>query len=265
MAEPDRALDAVASIGELDVRRTPRAAFLRGQALAALGSWTAATAALDAARTGARAQGARPLLWRIDAVQGQVYRANVVDSTRARHSTRHGRAPPSSSRHSRPEHGLGIPYRRRPHGATPAAAHGASGGEGRIRRTHPARTRHRRARRTRRVQSRHRARLGIGERTVEAHVATPCPSSASPRGRSWRSGRPSRIWSAPPTSRRSRRSRRSRLAAKRRAFRAPIRRLRVRIRSPRTRTLISRTRVLTLRTRILFLRSRHGVASAGPR
>jgi DNA-binding NarL/FixJ family response regulator len=51
----------------------PRASLLRGQALAAQERLAEATASLGIARDGARRQDARPLLWRIDAVQGAVH------------------------------------------------------------------------------------------------------------------------------------------------------------------------------------------------
>jgi DNA-binding CsgD family transcriptional regulator len=68
--DPAQALDA---IDELDGEGTPRAALLQGQALAALERWTEAKESLGAARDGARRQDARPLLWRIDALQGAVH------------------------------------------------------------------------------------------------------------------------------------------------------------------------------------------------
>lgn len=46
---------------------------IRGQAFAALERWADATASLGAARDEARRQGARPLLWRIDALRGTVH------------------------------------------------------------------------------------------------------------------------------------------------------------------------------------------------
>ena len=66
-------VEALAAIGDGDASGTPRAALLRGQAQATLRRWADATASLGAAGDEARRQGARPLLWRIDAVQGAVH------------------------------------------------------------------------------------------------------------------------------------------------------------------------------------------------
>ncbi|HEY2896888.1 MAG TPA: AAA family ATPase [Gemmatimonadaceae bacterium] len=62
--------DALALLDEGDAARTPRSAMLRAQALAALERWGEALGWLGAARSEARTQEARPLLWRIAAVQG---------------------------------------------------------------------------------------------------------------------------------------------------------------------------------------------------
>jgi DNA-binding CsgD family transcriptional regulator/tetratricopeptide (TPR) repeat protein len=64
---PTQALDL---LDERDAVRTPRSALLRAQALVALERWDEAIGWLGAARSEARAQGARPLLWRIAAVHG---------------------------------------------------------------------------------------------------------------------------------------------------------------------------------------------------
>ncbi|AHG92681.1 protein kinase (plasmid) [Gemmatirosa kalamazoonensis] len=61
------ALDADAAVG------TPRVALLRAQAFAALGRWSEAAESLGMARDDALAQGAVPLLWRIDAAVGAVH------------------------------------------------------------------------------------------------------------------------------------------------------------------------------------------------
>jgi len=55
----------------------PRLSKLRGEALAALQQTEEAEADFQAAREAARAQGARPLLWRIHAVLGSLYRATA--------------------------------------------------------------------------------------------------------------------------------------------------------------------------------------------
>ena len=68
--DPTRALELVL---EEDTTGTPRAALLRAQALAALHRWDEATAALSSARTQSERQGALPLLWRVDALQGAVH------------------------------------------------------------------------------------------------------------------------------------------------------------------------------------------------
>jgi DNA-binding CsgD family transcriptional regulator len=65
--------EALAAIDPRDVPGTPRALLLRGQALAAQERWSEAIAALDAARAEAERQGARPLLWRVDAAQGAIH------------------------------------------------------------------------------------------------------------------------------------------------------------------------------------------------
>jgi len=69
----DAPAEVLAGIDDRDANGTPRAGLLRGQALAALGRWAEATAALAAARDDACRQEARPLLWRIDAIQGAVH------------------------------------------------------------------------------------------------------------------------------------------------------------------------------------------------
>jgi DNA-binding CsgD family transcriptional regulator len=58
---------------ERDAASTPRAAVLRGAAFAALERWDEATESLGIARAAAMAQDARPLVWRIDALQGTVH------------------------------------------------------------------------------------------------------------------------------------------------------------------------------------------------
>ncbi len=79
--EPARALEIIdqliasAAHAKPDGSNILRVSLLRGQALAALGEFDQAEAALLAAREIADAQGALPLLWRIDAALGEFYRA----------------------------------------------------------------------------------------------------------------------------------------------------------------------------------------------
>ncbi|MEP6491697.1 MAG: AAA family ATPase [bacterium] len=65
--------DVFTAIDARDVAGTARAWILYGQAYTALGRWTEAAAAFDAARADAMKQEARPLLWRIEARQGAAY------------------------------------------------------------------------------------------------------------------------------------------------------------------------------------------------
>ena len=63
---------ALALLDEHEAGRTPRSALLRAQALAALERWGEAVDCLRVARSQARAQEARPLMWRIAAAHGAV-------------------------------------------------------------------------------------------------------------------------------------------------------------------------------------------------
>jgi DNA-binding CsgD family transcriptional regulator len=63
---------ALAAVAAADGAAAPRMALLRGEALAGMGRWDAALDALGAAREGAERQAARPLAWRIEAVRGRV-------------------------------------------------------------------------------------------------------------------------------------------------------------------------------------------------
>ncbi|MEP6620880.1 MAG: AAA family ATPase [bacterium] len=65
--------EALAILGDADSHGTPRVALLRAQAFAALERWDDATTALVSGRIEARNQGARPLLWRMDALQGAIH------------------------------------------------------------------------------------------------------------------------------------------------------------------------------------------------
>jgi tetratricopeptide (TPR) repeat protein len=79
--EPQRALGIIdqliasAANAKPDGSNILRVSLLRGQALAALGRFDPAEAALIAARDIADAQGARPMLWRIHATLGKFYHA----------------------------------------------------------------------------------------------------------------------------------------------------------------------------------------------
>jgi len=66
----DAPAEALALLDGREAARTPRSAVLRAQALATLERWTEAIDWLDTARSEARAQQARPLLWRIAASKG---------------------------------------------------------------------------------------------------------------------------------------------------------------------------------------------------
>jgi DNA-binding CsgD family transcriptional regulator len=68
----DAPAEALALLDERDAARTPRSAMLRAEALAALERWSEATEWLSVARSEARVQEARPLLWRIAAAHGAV-------------------------------------------------------------------------------------------------------------------------------------------------------------------------------------------------
>ncbi|HSU93413.1 MAG TPA: AAA family ATPase [Gemmatimonadaceae bacterium] len=68
----DAPAEALCLLDERDAARTPRAAMLRAQALAALERWDEAIEWLGTARSEARAQEARPFLWRIAAAHGAV-------------------------------------------------------------------------------------------------------------------------------------------------------------------------------------------------
>ncbi|MEP6732759.1 MAG: AAA family ATPase [bacterium] len=65
--------EALAILPEHDAIGTPRVALMRAQALVAEERWDEASAVLSAARSDAMTYDARPLLWRIDALQGAVF------------------------------------------------------------------------------------------------------------------------------------------------------------------------------------------------
>ena len=69
------AVAALEALPDAATHDTPRAALVRAQAHAALERWDAALAALGRARNDARAQEARALLWRIDAAEGSTHLA----------------------------------------------------------------------------------------------------------------------------------------------------------------------------------------------
>ncbi len=173
MNVPAQALAAVESIGERVVGRTPRASLLRAQALAALGRWTDATAALDVARDAAREQEARSLLWRIDALQGAVClgERRRRDARQAFDAARAGAAELVVALDEPAlvaTFWLGVDRAAPPPPARTArqAAKAAYGGLTRRERDTAARVAHGESNRTIGRM------LGIGERTVEGHVAS---------------------------------------------------------------------------------------------
>lgn len=151
---------------------TPRAALLRGQALAAQRRWADATAAFGAARDGARRQGARPLCWRVDAAQGAVYlgERRRLDARRAFDAARSTAADLAAGLD---EPTLVVAFRAGVDREAPAppeptagrAAKAAYGGLTRRERDTAALVA---SGRSNRAIARG---LGIGERTVEGHVA----------------------------------------------------------------------------------------------
>jgi DNA-binding CsgD family transcriptional regulator/tetratricopeptide (TPR) repeat protein len=69
---PRDTLAALATLDAQEATRTPRVAFLHAQAYVAMERWDESVAWLGEAHAQARAQEARPLLWRITAAQGSV-------------------------------------------------------------------------------------------------------------------------------------------------------------------------------------------------
>jgi len=67
---PDTAL---ATVSEQDAKGTPVASFVRARALTQLERWEDATATLGAARDDAQRFEGRPLLWRVEALQGSIH------------------------------------------------------------------------------------------------------------------------------------------------------------------------------------------------
>jgi DNA-binding CsgD family transcriptional regulator len=65
--------EVLARVELLDEMRAPRVALLKARALSALERWSDAAASLQIARDGAETQGARSLIWRIDAAWGAVH------------------------------------------------------------------------------------------------------------------------------------------------------------------------------------------------
>jgi DNA-binding CsgD family transcriptional regulator/tetratricopeptide (TPR) repeat protein len=65
--------EVIELVGDSEMQGTPRAALLRAEALVLLERWNEAAGALDVARREAQRQGARSLLWRIDALSGTVH------------------------------------------------------------------------------------------------------------------------------------------------------------------------------------------------
>jgi len=71
----DDLLASAPNLEQTGARGIPRLARLRGEALAALGRTAEATEALEAARDGAREQGRKPLLWRVQVSLSKLYQA----------------------------------------------------------------------------------------------------------------------------------------------------------------------------------------------
>src|SRR3954468_14936164 len=151
----------------------PRLTLAKAQALTALGRLDEAEIAIDGARAEATAQGARPMLWRVEAAAGQVHRARrerlearrAFDGARVIATELGGRVPDEELRNTF----LGRLETLIPSGPAPTASRAAKDALGGL------------TRRERDVAelvaqghaNRAVARaLGIGERTVEGYVAS---------------------------------------------------------------------------------------------
>jgi DNA-binding CsgD family transcriptional regulator/tetratricopeptide (TPR) repeat protein len=163
---------AIAALNADEAARTPRAALLLALASAALKRWDDAAAWLDAARSEARRQEARPLLWRIDAAEGAM-RLAQRNRLEARRSFDAARAAAADLVAALDEPALAAAFRAHVDAVAPApaprtrrqAAAAAHGGLTRRERDTAALVAHGKSNR-----AIARA-LGIGERTVESHVA----------------------------------------------------------------------------------------------
>ncbi|MFN8574702.1 MAG: AAA family ATPase [Gemmatimonadaceae bacterium] len=169
----ERPHDVLTIVSEQDAIGTPRAALLRAHALVRLERWSEATAALGAGRDEAQRQGARPLLWRIDALIGDVH-LGARRRLEARRSLDAARATASSLVVGFDEPSFITPFRTGvdrlappPPAPTPGqtakAAHG-----GLTRRERDAAALIAQGKSNRAIARM----LGIGERTVEGYVAS---------------------------------------------------------------------------------------------
>ena len=164
--------EAVAALNVEEAVRTPSAALLLARAAAAMERWSDATTWLRAAWAEARLQEARPLLWRIDAVEGAVHLAQR-HRREARRSYDAARATADDLVASLDEPALVAAFREHVDTVAPPpaartsrqAAKAAHGGLTRRERDAAALVAHGKSNR-----AIARA-LGIGERTVEDYVA----------------------------------------------------------------------------------------------
>jgi DNA-binding CsgD family transcriptional regulator len=163
----ERAADPDSALG------VPRLSLLRGEALTSLGRYDEAERALTSARAEATEQGARPLLWRIEAAIGHVHRAERR-RLEARRSFEVARAIAEELAAKVPDDGLRTNFLERletlvPSGPPPTrgrATKEAFGGLTQRERDVAELIAHGKANR---VIARE---LGIGERTVEGYVAS---------------------------------------------------------------------------------------------
>lgn len=164
--------DALAALYAPEAARTPYAALIRARAASALERWGDATTWLRAARTEARAQDARPLLWRIDAAEGAVQLAQR-HRLEARRSFDAARSTAAELVASLDEPALVTAFRTHVDAVAPPAsertprqaAKAANGGLTRRERDTAALVAHGKSNRAIART------LGIGERTAEGYVA----------------------------------------------------------------------------------------------
>jgi DNA-binding CsgD family transcriptional regulator len=171
MQEPERVL---ALVSDDDAVRIPRAAMLRARAFAKCEKWTDATRALSFARTEAAAQEATPLLWRIDALEGdiQLGQRHRLEARRAFDRARTGALDLLTELDEEPS--LAAAFRAgidelAPPAPEPSGARAAKAARGGL----TQRERETAALIAQGKSNRAIARaLGIGERTVESYVAS---------------------------------------------------------------------------------------------
>ena len=163
---------ALAAILDAHTAGTPRVALLIGEALAALGRWGEASASLGEARVEAGRQGARPLLWRIEAQQGRVHLGERRRSD-ARRAFDAARAIADELAAEIEEESLAAAFRAGvdllapPHTALTEAQAAREAHAGLTRREREVATLVAQGAPNRAIART----LGIGERTVEGHVA----------------------------------------------------------------------------------------------